>query len=415
MNHEKMREHVHKGIDRQCESLTADPYRVQRVLNKAHEAPGTGGFIVKKKISAGLIFAIVMMLLTVTAVAIELLTGMQIIEHFAVPMAQENDSEPYMQENYTHDELAQLIQTLSENGITLDEGSIIQKALASGHGYWEKDTIREICNATFGPDPGAWTLEQKHWYGEMMTAIGAWDININLLPGEGDLSQVEAYEIATSALMSEYGFDLSDSSNTWRVCVSFSLVWNEETQSMSPNDAQWNFTVSRQTNPDRLVYNVCFDRFGKHISTFYYPEDDTEMNSQPVSLPDKEAEAIAHYGHVYHFWTPDVQADALGDTYRFPEQSDYIRALQMAMDLIAERYGSRALWDLEGYYCGLAYQEFEDTETNATQKIWDFMFTTDREHLSDGYRVQFRWIINHNTGEETIVDVCVEHANMGVG
>lgn len=179
MNHEKMREHVHTGIDRQCASLTSDPYRVQRVLNKAHEVPETGGLFVKKKMSVGLIALIALLLLSLTAVAIELLTGMQIIEHFAVPMAQENDSEPYMQENYTHDELAQLIQTLSENGITLDEGSIIQKALASGHGYWEKDTIREICNATFGPDPGAWTLEQKHWYGEMMTAIGAWDININ--------------------------------------------------------------------------------------------------------------------------------------------------------------------------------------------------------------------------------------------
>ena len=374
-----------------------------------------GEKVVNKRVSLALVFTIILVLGTLTALAVELLTGMQIVEQFAVPMAQENDSEPYMQENYTYDELAQLLQTLSENGITMDEGSIIQKALASGRGYWEKDTIREICNVTFGPDPGAWTLEQKHWYGEMMTAIGAWDININLLPEEGDLSQEEAYEIAASALMSEYGFDLLDGSNTWRVCVGFSLVWNEETQSMSPNDAQWNFTVSRQTNADRLVYNVCFDRFGKHMSTFYYPEDDAEMDSQPVSLSDKEADAIAHYGHVYHFWTSDVQADALGDTYRSPEQSDYIRALQMAMDLIAERYGPRALWDLEGYYCGLAYQEFEDTETNATQKIWDFMFTTDREYLSNGYRVQFRWIIDHNTGEETVVDVCVEHANMGVG
>ena len=51
MNHEKMREHVHTGIDRQCASLTSDPYRVQRVLNKAHETQGTGGFVVKKKLS----------------------------------------------------------------------------------------------------------------------------------------------------------------------------------------------------------------------------------------------------------------------------------------------------------------------------------------------------------------------------
>ncbi|MBQ3157233.1 MAG: hypothetical protein IJB81_10005 [Clostridia bacterium] len=373
-----------------------------------------GEKVVNKKVSLALVLTIILVLGTLTALAVELLTGMQIVEQFAVPMAQKNDSEPYMQESFTHDELAQLIQTLSENGITLDEGSIILKALTSGHGYWEKDTIRAICDLTFGPDQGAWTLEQKHWYGEMMTAIGAWNININLLPEEGDISQDEAHNIAASALMSEYGFDLSDSS-AWRVCVGFSLVWDEETQRMSADDAQWNFNISRQTNPDRLVYNVCFDRFGKRISTFYYPEDEVEMNSQPVSLPDKEAETIAHYGRVYHFWTPDVQADVLGNTYCFPEQADYIRALQMSMDLITERYGPRALLALEGYYSGLAYQEFEDTEANATQKIWDFMFTTDREYLSDGYRVQFRWIINHNTGEETVVDVCVEHANMGVG
>lgn len=415
MNHEKMREQVHTGIDRQCASLTSDPYRVQHVLNMAHASQTTGGYVVKKKISVGLIALIVLLLLSLTAVAIELLTGMQIIEQFAIPMAQKNDREPYMQDNFTHDELAQLMQTLNENGITMDEDSIIMRALESGHGYWEKDTIREICYLTFGSDQGAWTLEQKHWYGEMMTAIGAWDINMNLLPEEGDLSQDEAYALASNALLDEYGFDLSDNDEIWRVYTGFSLVWNEETQSMSHNDAQWNFTISRQTNPERMVYNVCFDRFGNRISTFYYPEDVAEVNSQPVSLPDKEAEAIAHYGRVYHFWTPDVQADVLGDTYRFPEQSDYIRALQMSMDLIIEQYGPRALLDIEGYYCGLAYQEFEDTETNATQKIWDFMFTTDREYLSDGYRVQFRWIINHNTGEETVVDVCVEHANMGVG
>lgn len=368
-----------------------------------------------KRVSLALVLAIILAMGTLTALANELLTGTQIIEQFAVPMAQKNDHEPYMQENFTHDELAQLMQTLNENDITLDEDSIIMKALASGHGYWEKDTIREICDLTFGSDQGEWTLEQKHWYGEMMTAIGAWNVNKNLLPEEGDLSQEEAYALAAKALMDEYGFDLSDNSETWSVSTGFSLVWNEETQRMSANDARWNFTISRHANPDRLVYNVCFDRFGNGISTYYYPEDATEANSQPVLLHEKEAEAIAHYGRVYHFWTPDVQAYALGDTYCFPEQSDYIRALQMSMDLVTEQYGPNALLDLEGYYCGLAYQEFEDTETNATQKIWDFMYTTDREYLSDGYRVQFRWIIDHNTGEETVIDVCVEHANMGMG
>lgn len=68
MNHEKMREHVHKGIDRQCESLTSDPYRVQRVLNMAHKAPGTGGIVMKKR-SISLVLVIVLLLSAGTALA----------------------------------------------------------------------------------------------------------------------------------------------------------------------------------------------------------------------------------------------------------------------------------------------------------------------------------------------------------
>ena len=50
-----------------------------------------------------------------------------------------------------------------------------------------------------------------------------------------------------------------------------------------------------------------------------------------------------------------------------------------------------------------------------TQLMWDIMFTTDPEFLSDGYRVQFQRVIDHETGEENIVDVIVEHANLGSG
>ena len=57
----------------------------------------------------------------------------------------------------------------------------------------------------------------------------------------------------------------------------------------------------------------------------------------------------------------------------------------------------------------------EDIETKATQLMWDIMFTTDPEFLSDGYRVQFQRVIDHETGEENIVDVIVEHANLGSG
>ena len=57
----------------------------------------------------------------------------------------------------------------------------------------------------------------------------------------------------------------------------------------------------------------------------------------------------------------------------------------------------------------------ENIETKATQLMWDIMITTDPEFLSDGYRVQFQRVIDHETGEEEILDVTVEHATLGFG
>lgn len=58
MNHEKMREQIHTGIDRRCASLASDPYRVQRVLHAAHHREG--GTAVKKRIPR---IAVVLMIL----------------------------------------------------------------------------------------------------------------------------------------------------------------------------------------------------------------------------------------------------------------------------------------------------------------------------------------------------------------
>ena len=144
MNHEKMREHVHTGIDRQCASLTSDPYRVQRVLNMAHEAPGTGGIVVKKKMSVGLVLTLILILLSATAVAAVLLTAMEVIEQEAVPMAQENDGGVRPQTVYSNEELYAILATAAENGLTLSDDSSVMRALRNGEGYYEEETIMAL-------------------------------------------------------------------------------------------------------------------------------------------------------------------------------------------------------------------------------------------------------------------------------
>ena len=70
MNDEKMRQLIHTGIDRHCATLTSDPYRVQRVLNMAHRE---GEIVVKKKLSTGLAFVLILLLTGTVALAATLL------------------------------------------------------------------------------------------------------------------------------------------------------------------------------------------------------------------------------------------------------------------------------------------------------------------------------------------------------
>ena len=44
------------------------------------------------------------------------------------------------------------------------------EALKNGEGFDEEETIMEVCRQAFGGTYSFWTLEQKHWFDEMMTA-----------------------------------------------------------------------------------------------------------------------------------------------------------------------------------------------------------------------------------------------------
>lgn len=78
MNREKMREQVHTGIDRQCASLTSDPYRVQRVLNAAKPE---GGQIVARKVPRVVVVLMIVLALSIsTAIAAGIISWRQGLE-----------------------------------------------------------------------------------------------------------------------------------------------------------------------------------------------------------------------------------------------------------------------------------------------------------------------------------------------
>ena len=75
------------AVDRCLSGLQENPFLAQRIMNQER----TGEPVVKKRLSIGLVLAIILMMITVTALAVALLSPKEIVEQVAVPMAQEND------------------------------------------------------------------------------------------------------------------------------------------------------------------------------------------------------------------------------------------------------------------------------------------------------------------------------------
>lgn len=565
MKDKRIEGRIQHSLNAELSGLRTTSYQRDRFFENA-----TGGYKVKRKISIAFVLAAALLLITVTALAVALLTPKEVVEQVAVPIAQEN-----AHENYSHDELLALVAALNENGITLDEGSKMMQAFRAGHGYWERETIEEICYAAFGRDRSKWTLEQRHWHGEMMTAIGEWDINTQLLPEEGELSLSDAQSLAAQMLREAYGVALPTESNgDWQIVAVFELAWDEATDQFPREKAQWTvwyyhrgtdnadytvafnrhgqdpectraryleaidttdvsaamndladregstnqwgietwaelgelirdltptgrnawlyrhagyclppegaisveraYEIARQTtgasgwvgeniicctDHDRPIYKIRQSIFydgvqkgGQYDIVWcleldcltgevlrqreyaYGPDSDFMMMYVPFSLLDEapefgetareqdaapEAEkyekAVTQYGALTCFWPLSVQADVLDEPHAVPSQTEYDRALEIAVEAVAGRSGANALSELGAYQTGVHHQRFDDMAENGRMQLnWDFMFTTDPKFLSDGYRVQFVQLI-YRDGREEIRDLIVEHANLENG
>ena len=183
MREDLNRAKMHKAIDSTLSGLNGDPWLFQRVSARAAE----GEIKVKKKLSTGLVLVIVLMLIAAVAVAVTLLTHQEVVEQVAVPMAVENDADVGINGSYTAEQLTELIRTLNENGITLEENNKLMQAIQSGQGYWEEETLMEICRQAFGGNFYTWTLEQQDWYEHLMVEIGFYESYDSHLPGEENM------------------------------------------------------------------------------------------------------------------------------------------------------------------------------------------------------------------------------------
>ena len=265
MREDLSREKMHKAIDTTLSGLNGDPWLFRRVASRAAE----GEIKVKRKLSTGLVLAIILILIAAAAIAItvNLLTHQDVVEQVAVPLAVSNDTGTAVNNTYSATELAELVRSLNENGITLDESNVIMQLIQNGQGYYEEETIMEICRQAFGGYIFTWTLEQQDWYDNLMVQIGFYETHQSRVPGPDNMTYPEAEAFAFRTLRDTYGSDLPlEDRNIWTLSRQFYLENPDD-----PATACWSFSLDpkdidhsrytvefRDSNPDGTVYTGIF-------------------------------------------------------------------------------------------------------------------------------------------------------------
>ena len=188
-------------------------YRVQSTLEKLKQQEDKK---VKRKLSLGLILAIILALLA-TGTALALTVGGWGHIEKAMDLAVESG----VYGEWSLEAKLKLIDAMRADGIGIRDGDWEKlhgqdlteeekHALADGiltayYGDEKYLYYYTIAEAEWG-DPHTWSLEQKHWFWEKLREKGLYgdDAWIDVLPEEGDLAPEEAVRIARQAVKDAY-------------------------------------------------------------------------------------------------------------------------------------------------------------------------------------------------------------------
>lgn len=284
MRDEMLQARIRHALDAEMSGLRVSSGQREQILDNA-----IGGRKVKRKLTFGMALALALTLLAVAALAVTaLLSAQEIVEQVAVPAAKDNDLDWRLNTDFSPEELAAFIQACAENGIDLDENSLIMIAFRNGKGYDEEEAIMAVCRVAFGGNIGEWTLAQQHWFWDVMIQIGWAEENDVELPGPDDLTEEDARVRMLAAIRAAYGEDLPlEDKAQYETHIGFVAEGAED-------GTVWTLSVEPRGHGWGSYYDACLNRAGEVIEVTHREEAQPEQIEQPVyTLTEAEARHLA--------------------------------------------------------------------------------------------------------------------------
>lgn len=434
MDDKLVRAKVHTAVQQHCATsgVQPNPYLAQRVLAAARDE---GVPVVKKKLSLGLVFILILLLTGTVALAATLLW-----QDYVPQMKQtEHDMGNYVEWPATRriqlakdivamgylDESEDTLILSSETATEQDKAAAADRLMLKLTGLEDVKEIHStlITYAIMGHED-TWTPEQRVWWNGIVTMYGDDGATDTLIvPTKDVLSEQDAITIARAAIQEAYGFDDAYMS-------SLHPVANLYTTDERPDYKRWDiqFKKYREGSSTYIekVYSAVVDENGEVIAdpdvAIEHPKDSAARSKVWARQQDERPEYVLKFieyqenfgnGMPFWWWTYDVKAafsaevspmvanlesvnlevaEATFYTYGIPAENEiqYEDALVIGRRVLAEEYGLtdkqiRAHSDLLEAY------DVSDPD----KPMWKFVFI----NPDDFYGIRYRILINGRTGE----------------
>jgi hypothetical protein len=290
-NRVKCSNDIRYAIDAQFSGVTKNPEMRQNVLRQVR-----GEIVVKKKLSVGFVLVIVLLLVTVTALAVTALSG-----YFNGYAQLENTHGEYSNDWPTSAKV-ELIRLMRDNGMAVDQekteellgGNLTaekQEMLASEviEEYFEGTQVMNTYNIMLhelGQFEG-WPYEQKALYSSLLVKYGHQKVEwpLYLMPEASDIQEKDAVDLALKKLSEKFG--------TAEHLGNFPVV--ENTFFISEDYGEAPVWLIEFRNPDAFAgaYSVVLSRQGDIIS-FKAPDTLPFTGNDDILAKAKFAEPAAH-------------------------------------------------------------------------------------------------------------------------
>lgn len=260
---DEYREHVKRvqeALDQDAAFIQPDPYLAQRVLNQARKE---GEKTVKKKLTVGLVIAIVLMLATVTALALG------IAHYFEGFAALEDTYGEY--EQWPGSAKVELVSMMQESGVLTEAEAALWQPLAENG---EKEATAEqvlamhFAGMTYVDTYNAmtrelgpietWTEEERALYTSILQKYGQqkMDWPVYLVPGDNDLNREEAVARAMEAAVAMFSVTEEELSDKVKDAIFAADAYND--YGVPADEPYWIVEFG-----NGYAYRVCMTRNGE--------------------------------------------------------------------------------------------------------------------------------------------------------